>query len=975
MPTRIIGFLCVAMLAPAMVVTQVFAQESADDVAQGDVVSTTVAQVNIYNARYSEVSADNRAYALEFDIANDGDIQPQIKYVVELRRKVGDNAYVLADQRSYDDVVSLAKGQRVHKKISYRVPNALAGDFQIFIAVADEKGMPYGETHCSDITIATKADGIAIDPTSCFLAIDGDANRYPLMNGTDVSADENIFLQCNTVTNTAPHDLVFQPTIVTRERTMFGKVVRNEKSTMETIAAGATKSLKFPVTKHDKAQAYQATVVLANAAGDALSNGISVRYVLRGESATAQNISLDKDYYKKGEVARVRAFVAGNADNFPDARRAEDEMDPQQQLIASVMIRDRNGAACADPVEQPVNMENAESLFDVNITKDCTNPAVTLTVKNASGVALDENTVTVNSQSQPSAADTIKNAFSTKAIYYWVLAITAVVVILIIIHGMVTKKTSSRISAFFFLMVAGGLVGFGPHASADTQVVRYFQGDSWANITMTYNTSKDEYCKGERVVASAGLSAQSCANILTMHKVWINGALVSQGKKDFGSSHHTVTHTLANTSLDLGALEIGRHTIPFRFLTQRNRKGKIITFADRTYHKTVIVKECPICGNGVVETGEVCDNGANNGKPCAPGYESTCTYCSESCQPINVQGPYCGDGIKNGDEQCDGTSGVPVNYTCDPDCTYGDKKDGACVSSGLLTLTWNQPWITSFCANGVAPVPATIKNPAYGETVSWDCPGLNGGAATTNQICKATRLAPRPGVCSSAANSQTFTTKPTTNLCCDPTVSDRCVSNDNYIGTITENKNAKGEITGWSWTCKGEDGTETNSPQCNAICKPHTTVTFSPNPFVIPNNDTTPIKIQAQMTSTGDCPDSECILVGKDFPQVDGLKITNGGTQTVTFTAEQWRKAKENNTGISLVCDGDVEIDDVFKPKTGGGSTPNTGVKGYCTNRSCTSDGRCQSTQKMGATSAQDCTQTCSSDADCTRGRMIETRP
>ena len=81
------------------------------------------------------------------------------------------------------------------------------------------------------------------------------------------------------------------------------------------------------------------------------------------------------------------------------------------------------------------------------------------------------------------------------------------------------------------------------------------------------------------------------------------------------------------------------------------------------------IPEGPYCGDGILDEGEECDDGLENGIACTPPYGDECTYCSETCTLETIEGPYCGDGIQNGNEECDGSDGVPPHHTCTEFCT------------------------------------------------------------------------------------------------------------------------------------------------------------------------------------------------------------------------------------------------------------------------------------------------------------------
>ena len=94
-----------------------------------------------------------------------------------------------------------------------------------------------------------------------------------------------------------------------------------------------------------------------------------------------------------------------------------------------------------------------------------------------------------------------------------------------------------------------------------------------------------------------------------------------------------------------------------------------------------------ICGDEYVYSGvEACDNGGDNkgptdSNPCDASYSDSCNYCNWQCQYKTLSGSYCGDGVKNGNEFCDGND---QPYWC-IDYNGGDVKRGAsCPKSEAL---------------------------------------------------------------------------------------------------------------------------------------------------------------------------------------------------------------------------------------------------------------------------------------------------
>jgi cysteine-rich repeat protein len=130
----------------------------------------------------------------------------------------------------------------------------------------------------------------------------------------------------------------------------------------------------------------------------------------------------------------------------------------------------------------------------------------------------------------------------------------------------------------------------------------------------------------------------------------------------------------------------------------------------------------PACGDGIVDSGEQCDDGnTNNGDGCS----STC----QTEGPPNV----CGDGALGGSEQCD-----------DGNTTAGDGCSADCKSEFKITSNWTfkNAGQTTTCPNGydtaaVYTQPLDGQGQPVGSPVIdlWDC---SAGTGTTAFLAQGT---------------------------------------------------------------------------------------------------------------------------------------------------------------------------------------------------------------------------------------------
>ncbi|EKD33493.1 MAG: hypothetical protein ACD_76C00017G0001, partial [uncultured bacterium] len=104
-----------------------------------------------------------------------------------------------------------------------------------------------------------------------------------------------------------------------------------------------------------------------------------------------------------------------------------------------------------------------------------------------------------------------------------------------------------------------------------------------------------------------------------------------------------------------------------------------------------------VCGDSKLFIGaESCDFGSGNGTPCTAPYGGLCNFCTNTCQYQTKSGPFCGDGIINGSEFCDGTSVAMTVGACNGGANNGQECSDASQCQGG---TCEPPVCSSSCVS------------------------------------------------------------------------------------------------------------------------------------------------------------------------------------------------------------------------------------------------------------------------------------
>ncbi len=540
--------LFLALLIPFLVSAQESLPQPSEQLSEGEVI----ANVRISDARILSQEPDK--LKIGFTLSNQGEsTQLDVRYGFELIR-VTDKGQAIVDTFVAPETLVIAPGQSIEKQVDYFAPTFLTGEYKLYVVSKTTGGLMLGVSSAGQVTFSGGADYVEILAESCSLSIKGESDKYNLYQGVDIAQSEKFYISCDIISHmSAPQTLSWN--FETFKRTLYGAPITTNriKSAALSLSVKEKKNVSFEIPLPVDPQAYDSTLVLLDArTGAPISNKVSFHFVLRGESATIQNISFDKSSYMTGDVISADVFWSPSADQFLNSRAGEGTA--VQEISAILRVVDVQGKICAESRPRSLSPDSLKITITANATSDCVNPAATISLLDKSLNVLDSRTIKTleKSEYQPkeSATDSKENE-SNLSIWWIVLGGLTFVLISGLIIFMKRKRHDHddmsdthnpyKILIFILLFSASFL-----SVSSEALAVTFMgQSNAWQ---FSANANKTTYSPGEIVNVDSVIYANVCSNnasdtylqaTLAGQNITLQAGKISGGQSLYGGGQFT----------------------------------------------------------------------------------------------------------------------------------------------------------------------------------------------------------------------------------------------------------------------------------------------------------------------------------------------------------------------------------------------------------------------------------------------------
>ncbi|MFA7209398.1 MAG: hypothetical protein WC120_03875 [Parcubacteria group bacterium] len=740
----------------------------------GNLDFIVVADVSVYDAKI--ISQENNYIRISFDINNRQQIQPGVRYALHLVRQE-DGKQILVDEKIYPETIVLRENEVIKKEIEYRAPEYFSGEYRIFLTVENQNGLRLA---MSDIgSVSFSGNNQYVELRNCYLKVEGEneAKKYSIVQGVDIEPEESLIVYCD-IDNHLNQSSEIIPEFVINRRSIFGEEVEIAIEDKQNITLNKEeKEVYFFLPKIETPQAYNVALFLRRQGGEIISNKVNLRYVVRGLSATIQNLQIDRDYYKEGESAKVSFFWSPSADNFQGSRLSQTD---NGAMDVDVVIKNSNDQICADMINELD--PNAEFVnYELQIKSDCINPGVFASIKDDKGNVLDSKNFKINSQDMVVKNEPQKYiADNPEDFNFKFILIFLVILFVISIIAMGIKYRNSFFVIVFCAIMGGLFLGNARDAKAITLLVKGTSGLSSPHLTINYDINSRTYKPTDSVYATASMSIATCGN-------WPEMSADIDAKTPVGAAKHITAYwnwtggaiNILPSTINLGVPgnKNGNATFILSYLPMEDHLKKYcakgastvvngVSCWSRLIHEnlyipfTVIANPCALPWGGTIASGSS-----------VTAYRLPSVACGSSCSTVS-QTRTCTNGV---------LSGTYTNRTCSVQ---------TCAAPCPL------PW------GGTIPSGSSVT--AYNTTQTCDCTTADQTRTCTNGTLSGTytnrtclSITSVPGNCG-AADGQEFMSEPTSDLCSSGNPSAVSGTNDS-----------------WDWTCNGICSTVNESCSAN----------------------------------------------------------------------------------------------------------------------------------------------------------------
>lgn len=482
--------------------------------------TTLIADVNIFNSRID--AQVGHQLKVSFDISNNMGVQAGIKYGIELIAHK-DGKTFQADYFVYDEELTLNEDASVSREVEYNAPKFLDGTYELWLRSFNKNGVPFALVHVSDIDLEAETDYVALDTPECYLTVSREKTRYGISEGVDIKPSDTLFLHCQSE-NKYKYDLaILRANIMIFKRSVYGELVteRTQNIVNFSLATGDKKMMEVKIPLENlPAQSYDVAFSLMNKKGIKISNKLIFHIVITGESATIQNVNIDKDYYKSGEKALVNLFWTSSADIFPYSRNSGTKL---ANVEIKVDIYDKDNEACSDQFTETVEENDNIKKFVIPITSDCQDPRVKTVILNDEKLEMDSHEFSLTSvipekstQTAPIVNESLKNIWSLDeslipAIIFLLLILAVVLITAgwIMFHIKKNRAEEDKVKHIknkIFIFLLSAVIGVGSFFGVRVESVAAatFVSSGWTNDGENYiveifavNRDKASYNPGD----------------------------------------------------------------------------------------------------------------------------------------------------------------------------------------------------------------------------------------------------------------------------------------------------------------------------------------------------------------------------------------------------------------------------------------------------------------------------------------------